>query len=109
MSNRLQDLQKLGQSVWYDNIDRGLIRTGELERLIRLGVSGLTSNPTIFEKAISGSAEYDAALANLAEEGRGRHRRYTRPSPSRTFGRRLTSCALRMIEREAQTATLVWK
>ena len=70
MSNRLQDLQKLGQSVWYDNIDRGLIRTGELERLIRLGVSGLTSNPTIFEKAISGSAEYDAALANLAEEGR---------------------------------------
>ena len=70
MSNSLQDLQKLGQSVWYDNIDRSLIRTGELERLIHLGVSGLTSNPTIFEKAISGSAEYDAALSGLAAENR---------------------------------------
>ena len=70
MSNSLQDLQSLGQSVWYDNIDRGLIRTGELERLISMGVSGLTSNPTIFEKAISGSVEYDDALANLAAEGR---------------------------------------
>ena len=70
MSNSLQDLQKLGQSVWYDNIDRGLIRTGELQRLIHLGVSGLTSNPTIFEKAISGSGEYDAALAALAADGR---------------------------------------
>ena len=40
MTNPLQELQKLGQSVWYDNIDRGLIRTGELDRLIRLELVG---------------------------------------------------------------------
>ena len=70
MSNTLQELQRLGQSVWYDNIARGLIRSGALKGLIDLGVSGLTSNPTIFEKAISGGTDYDDALASLASEGR---------------------------------------
>ena len=62
MTNALQQLQGLGQSVWYDNMRRGLITSGQLERLIALGVSGLTSNPTIFEKAIAGSNDYDEAL-----------------------------------------------
>jgi transaldolase len=70
MSNPLQDLQQLGQSVWYDNIARGLIVSGSLKELIDLGVSGLTSNPTIFEKAIAGGADYDDALSGLAAEGR---------------------------------------
>ena len=70
MANAVQQLQNLGQSVWYDNISRGLITSGELQRLIDLGVSGLTSNPTIFEKAIAGSKDYDAALLELAESGR---------------------------------------
>ena len=61
-NNAVQELRKLGQSVWFDQIGRGLIKSGELQRLVELGVSGLTSNPTIFEKAITGSADYDDAL-----------------------------------------------
>ena len=71
MTNSLQELQKLGQSVWFDNIRRGFIKSGELQRLIDLGVSGLTSNPSIFEKAITGSADYDDALLDLALGGGG--------------------------------------
>ena len=66
MSNPVQEVQRLGQSIWYDNIRRGLIDSGELQRLIDLGVTGVTSNPTIFEKAIAGSTDYDEALLKLA-------------------------------------------
>ena len=45
MSNPVQDVQRLGQSIWYDNIRRGLLDSGELKRLIEMGVTGLTSNP----------------------------------------------------------------
>ena len=69
MTNSLQRLQALGQSVWFDNIRRGFIRSGELQRLVDLGVSGLTSNPSIFEKAITGSSDYDEALLDLALAG----------------------------------------
>ena len=67
MANSIQQLQNIGQAVWYDNMRRGLITSGELQRLIDLGVSGLTSNPTISEKAIAGSNDYDQALLELAE------------------------------------------
>ena len=70
MSNAVEQARGLGQSVWYDNIRRGLIESGELQRLIDTGVSGLTSNPTIFEKAITGSADYDDALDGLARQGK---------------------------------------
>ncbi len=66
MTNTIQQLRASGQSIWYDNIRRGMLKSGELQRLIDLGVSGLTSNPTIFEKAITGSADYDDALLELA-------------------------------------------
>ena len=66
MLNAAQEVQRLGQSIWYDNIRRGLIKSGELTALIDLGVTGLTSNPTIFEKAIAGSTDYDEALLELA-------------------------------------------
>ena len=69
MNESLQGVQRLGQSIWYDNISRDLLLSGEIESLIRVGVTGLTSNPTIFEKAISGSTDYDDALASLAREG----------------------------------------
>ena len=69
MSNSLQEVQRLGQSIWYDNISRDLLVSGEIESLIRQGVTGLTSNPTIFEKAVSGSADYDDALSATAREG----------------------------------------
>ena len=68
--NAVQQAQRLGQSIWYDNIRRGLIKSGELQGLIDLGVSGLTSNPTIFEKAVAGSTDYDDALLALCSDGR---------------------------------------
>ncbi|MEE3262191.1 MAG: transaldolase [Candidatus Latescibacterota bacterium] len=70
MSNPLVDLGQQGQSVWYDNIRRSMITTGELNRLIQEdGLSGMTSNPAIFEKAISGSDDYRGALRQLASAG----------------------------------------
>ena len=62
---KLHDLQTLGQSVWYDNIERALLDSGELAALVAAGVSGVTSNPSIFEKAIAGSADYDASIAAM--------------------------------------------
>lgn len=56
---------ELGQSVWCDNISRSMLETGELQRMVDDGVVGVTSNPTIFDKAISGSADYDAQLREL--------------------------------------------
>ena len=70
MSNRILEANSLGQSIWYDNIRRGMIQSGELQGLIDQGVSGLTANPTIFEKAITGSNDYDDALRGLAAAGK---------------------------------------
>ncbi len=70
MSNPLVDLGRQGQSVWYDNIGRSMITSGELNRLIQQdGLTGMTSNPAIFEKAISGSDDYRGALRQLASAG----------------------------------------
>jgi len=66
--NVLQRLEQLGQSIWYDNISRGLIQHGELQRMVDQGLLGVTSNPTIFEKAISGSADYDDQIRGLVGE-----------------------------------------
>ncbi len=64
--NRLLQLQKLGQSVWYDNIHRHLLHCGELGRMIKEdGLGGVTTNPTIFEKAIGGGDAYDAPIRML--------------------------------------------
>jgi transaldolase/glucose-6-phosphate isomerase len=64
--NSLKDLQKYGQSVWLDYIRRNLITSGELQRLIdEDGLRGITSNPSIFEKAISGSTDYADLLQSL--------------------------------------------
>jgi transaldolase/glucose-6-phosphate isomerase len=69
--NPLLELQRQGQSVWQDYIRRKQTLSGELERLIdEDGLKGQTSNPTYFEKAISGSQDYDDALRALAQEGR---------------------------------------
>jgi transaldolase len=66
MRNPLLALHDRGQSVWLDNISRGLITDGILQRLVdEDGVSGVTSNPTIFAKAITGSSDYDHALDQI--------------------------------------------
>jgi len=65
-ANPLQELHKYGQSVWLDYIRRSLITSGELKRLIEQdGLGGMTSNPAIFEKAITGSTDYADALLEL--------------------------------------------
>ncbi len=70
-TNPLLELQRLGQSPWHDNIHRGLLRSGDLARLVRDGdVTGLTSNPTIFAEAIARGGEYDEALGALTAAGR---------------------------------------
>ena len=57
---------EFGQSPWLDNLKRGYITGGELARLVNTGIRGLTSNPTIFQKAIQGSADYDEQFRALA-------------------------------------------
>src|SRR5580704_14220168 len=66
-----QQLHDLGQSLWIDNITRGLLTSGTLARYIRdYSVTGLTSNPTIFDKAIRESSFYDAAIQQKAAAGK---------------------------------------
>lgn len=68
--NPLRQLLAAGQSVWLDNIRRGMLISGELKQLLKEdGVRGVTSNPTIFEKAIGGSADYDDTLKRLGTQG----------------------------------------
>jgi transaldolase len=70
-TNPLVELTQLGQSIWYDNIERKLIQSGELRRLIDEDeLRGVTSNPAIFEKAISGSDLYKDQLEELARQGK---------------------------------------
>ena len=72
MSNALRDLRALGQSFWLDYIDRSLIDTGGLKRLVdEDGLRGITSNPSIFEKAVAGSSLYDDALSAYLEANPG--------------------------------------
>ena len=66
-----QTLHDLGQSLWLDNITRNLLRTGMLRRYIdELSVTGLTSNPTIFDHAIKNSSDYDDAIRSKLAQGK---------------------------------------
>ncbi|MBI3536000.1 MAG: transaldolase, partial [Chloroflexi bacterium] len=70
-TNTLKQLNVIGQSVWLDSIRRAHIQSGELKKLIDDdGISGETANPSIFEKAIAGSPDYDDAIAALARAGK---------------------------------------
>ena len=72
MSNPVTDVQKFGQSIWYDNIRRSLITSGELKEMVEAdGFLGVTSNPAIFEKALVGSTDYDAATKELVSQDVG--------------------------------------
>lgn len=67
----MRDLHALGQSLWLDNITRGLLNSGTLQTYIRdYAITGLTSNPTIFEQAVQGSSVYDEAIQKKAGEGK---------------------------------------
>ena len=68
--NRIQKLHDLGQSIWYDNIQRKLLENGELADLIERGdIRGVTSNPSIFNNAIAKTNDYNAALKPMAYAG----------------------------------------
>lgn len=67
MTNQIQQLLECGQSVWIDNLRRSMFASGELKRLIDCGLRGMTSNPTIFEKAIGAGNDYDDQLAALVK------------------------------------------
>jgi transaldolase len=70
MNERLQKLREAGVSIWLDTLSRGLLEAGVFERLVdEYGVTGATSNPTIFAKAITGSDRYDAQLRALVGAG----------------------------------------
>ncbi|HET7556559.1 MAG TPA: transaldolase family protein, partial [Rhodanobacteraceae bacterium] len=69
--NPTQELHELGQSLWLDNITRGILGDGTLKRYIADDeVTGLTSNPTIFDHAIAGGDDYDEQIAELAARGK---------------------------------------
>jgi transaldolase len=68
--NRLHELHDAGQSIWLDSIDRRILHDGELERRIRdEALTGMTSNPTIFQKALSSSSAYDEQIIAAEDEG----------------------------------------
>jgi transaldolase len=70
MNSRLHDLSRVeGQSAWLDNLQRSYLTQGILKNLITQGVRGLTSNPSIFQKAIQGSVDYDAQFSALIAQG----------------------------------------
>src|SRR5689334_7045660 len=71
-TNHLREIAAQGQSIWLDNISRQLLDGGTLKRLIEEdSVTGVTSNPTIFEKAIGHSDRYDDGLREAVEKGLG--------------------------------------
>lgn len=70
MNEPLRRLQEVGQSIWYDNIRRALLDSGRLRMYVeRYAVTGVTSNPSIFERAIAGSQDYDAGLRAALDRG----------------------------------------
>ena len=66
--NKIEQLHGLGQSIWLDYIERGMIHNGELQQLVADGLRGVTSNPTIFQQAISKSDAYKSDLQTLAKQ-----------------------------------------
>ena len=67
--SRLRSLSRLGQSIWLDSISREMLETGELDRYLAKGITGVTSNPTIFAKAMTSGDSYDSQVGELAARG----------------------------------------
>ena len=88
--SRLHELAARGQSVWFDTLSRDLVHTGELKRMMdEDAVVGVTSNPTIFQKALSTGDAYDDDLKQLLARPTTRRRSSSR-SRCRTFATRAT-------------------
>jgi transaldolase len=74
---KLQELAELGQAIWLDYIRRSFTERGDLQKLVAAGLRGITSNPSIFEKAIAGSNDYDQEIQLLADQGKSVDEIYT--------------------------------
>ena len=85
-TDALKQISGLGQSLWYDNIERSLITGGEFTRMVEEDyIVGVTSNPAIFQKAIAGSNAYDAQIEEIvAENPPSTLKPCTKPCPLRT-------------------------
>ena len=99
-----QLLHNLGQSLWLDNITRDLLNNGTLKRYIdELSVTGLTSNPTIFDHAIKNSTAYDAAIREGLANGQIRRGPFLRSGAGRSDpGRRSVPAHLRPDQRRGR-------
>ena len=97
MADQLKQLAAAGQSIWLDNIRRSMFASGELRRLIDAGLRGMTSNPTIFEKAIGSGTDYDDQLRSLAGRSSRRSRLTTSVTRSTNFGRSTMRPAAAMV------------
>ncbi|HCL78982.1 MAG TPA: transaldolase, partial [Synergistaceae bacterium] len=75
--NTIQQALRHGQSIWCDFLSRSLLRSGELDDMIRMGVRGVTTNPSIFEKAIGQTNDYDEDILAYVRQGRNREEIYT--------------------------------
>ncbi len=92
--NPVKSLENHGQAVWLDFLARGFVAKGDLKKLIDTdGVKGVTSNPSIFEKAIGSSDEYDKPIGQALERVIGRSPNCSSTSPSRISSTRPTYCA----------------
>ena len=70
-TNPLRELNRLGQSVWFDYIRRQDLASGHIQRMIdEDGITGITSNPSIFEKALASGTDYDDGMRKLVEQGK---------------------------------------
>src|SRR5579884_2827342 len=77
MANPLLELQKQGQSVWYDNIDRAQLASGQFKKMLSEdGILGVTANPTIFDKSTSSGHAYDEQMSQLIQEGKSTNEIY---------------------------------
>ena len=103
-----QKLHEMGQSLWLDNITRGLLTSGTLQRYIQeFSVTGLTSNPTIFDHAIKNSHDYDDAIRQKLKEGKsGEALFFELAMEDLTAGRRSVSTDPRADERRRRLGVL---
>ena len=108
-NNPLKKIRMLGQSIWLDYICRDLIVSGDLGRLIdEDGLRGITSNPSIFEKAIAGSHDYDTDIRAMVRKDRMSIQSMKLSAKGMFRAPQMCSC-LYTTRPKAQTAILVWK
>lgn len=105
----LRQLEACGQAIWLDYLKRSLIQDGGLKALIDDdGLKGVTSNPSIFEKAIAGTDEYAEAISAFLAKGDHSVSEIYEHLASPTFRRRRRSCVRSSTGRRGETATSAW-